>query len=118
MNLEKPTSIMMIMKVSEIISFFVASTMIISTSSTVIVAGGAHWYFPVLLTPSAMSTITTDMSTAPAGTRWISRGSVSPVVSHIIFCIWLTGHWSFAAGLVNVARARAEKLRRSAERND
>jgi uncharacterized membrane protein YqiK len=75
---------MTIMKTSDMTIFFVASTMRISTLETVRVLGGAHWKDPVFATANAMSTMTTVASFAPAGTRWMSRGAISPVVSQEI----------------------------------
>lgn len=79
-------SMMMITKTSEMIRTCFASMMMISTSATVIVAGGDHMKDPVFSTCSAISVMITVVSFAPAGTRWMFKGAVSPVVSHEI--VW------------------------------
>jgi len=58
-----------IVNTSEITSFFVASTMMISTCSISIVVGGDHWKVPVFFVCSTMSVMMTVISVAPAGTR-------------------------------------------------
>lgn len=78
------TSKIMIMNTSDITMVCFASMMMISTSVTVIVFGGAHWKDPVLPTFTAISAMMTVASTAPDGTRWMFRGACSPVVSHVI----------------------------------
>jgi len=78
------TSMMMISKTSEITMTCFASTMMISTLGVVIVLSGAHMNDPVLETPIAISATMTVISMAPAGTRWMLTGDVSPVVSQVI----------------------------------
>lgn len=72
------------MKVSERTVIFLASTIKIATSVVVMVAGGAHFNVPAFPVCKAISVMITVVSVAPAGTRWMSIGSVSPVVSHMI----------------------------------
>lgn len=78
------TSTMMISKTSEMTRTCFASTMMISTLGVLIVLSGAQVYDPVLEIPTAISATTTVTSTAPAGTSWMLRGGVSPVVSQLI----------------------------------
>jgi hypothetical protein len=111
-------SMMMITKTSEMIRTCFASMMMISTSATVIVAGGDHMKDPVFSTCSAISVMITVVSFAPAGTRWMFKGAVSPVVSHEIVWPWLTGHWAPTAGLEIVARAEAAKPKANADRKE
>ena len=67
---------------------------------------------------STMSVVMTVKFLAPAGTRCMLRGGVNPVVSHMTSRFSSTGHWSFAAGIMIVARVKAEKPRPNVERND
>lgn len=65
-----PTSIMMtMMKFSEMTNLFVASTIIIATSLTLIVLSGVHIKVPVFPVCRTMVSMMTVISVAPAGTR-------------------------------------------------
>jgi len=75
---------MMISKTSEMTMTSFASITMISTLVVLIVLSGAHVNDPVFETPIAISTMMTVISTAPAGTRWMLTGPVSPVVSQVI----------------------------------
>jgi len=82
--LVEATSMMMISKTTEMTITCFASTMMISTLGVLIVLSGAQVNDPVLSTPTAISATMTVVSTAPAGTSWMLRGGVSPVVSQLI----------------------------------
>jgi hypothetical protein len=107
----------MMVKTSDTTVTFMASIMIKETP-VVCTLSGDHVNFPVLAVPITTSSMTTVRSVAPAGTTWMSRGPVSPVVSHIISCGVPTAHESPAIGLCIAACATAEKPTRKKERID
>jgi hypothetical protein len=105
----------MMVKTSDTTVTFMASIMI-KEIPVVCTLSGAHVNFPVFAVPIITVSMTTVRSTAPAGTTWMSRGPVSPVVSHIISCGVPTAHESPAIGLCIAACTTAEKPTRKKER--